>query len=95
MKYKEENIEEARKRLISALLNEALIIDACRNMLANPELVNISALEFAQIIMNTINASWEEMKKRNAYACKLTELAVEQIFTQGYISKECPIKRIK
>ena len=95
MKYKEENLEKAKQRLTSALCNEALIIDACQNMLAHPELVKISALDFAKIILNTVAMSWGDLRKTNAYACKMSELAAEQYFMQGHLSKEPPIQRVK
>lgn len=95
MQYKEENIEIVKKRFASALCNEALIMDACQRMIENPEKVTISAIDFAKMISNTIKCPWKELKKVNGLACKYSEIAVEQLFTQGKLNEEAPIYLVK
>lgn len=95
MQYKEENIKIVKERFASALCNEGLIVDACQRMIDNPEKVTISAVEFAKIILNTVQCPWEKLKKVNGLACKYSEIAVEQLFTQGKLNEEAPIHLVK
>lgn len=95
MQYKEENIEIAKRRFASALCNEALVVQSCLAMIENPEKVNISAVEFAKMILNTVQCPWDELKKVNSLACKYSEIAVEQYLTQGKLSEKAPIHLVK
>ena len=95
MKYKKENIEKVKELLTIAICKEGLIVDGCQNILNHPEKVNLSVFDFAQILINTLYAPKEIMKEKNAYAYKMSELAAEQLFTQGYISEKPPIQRVK
>lgn len=95
MQYKEENIKIVKERFASALCNEALIVQTCLAMIENPEQVNISAVEFAKMVLNTVKCPWDELKKVNGLACKYSEIAVEQYFTQGKLSEKAPIHLVK
>jgi len=95
MQYKEENIEITKKRFASALCNEALVVQTCLAMIENPDKVDISVIDFAKMILNTVQCPWEELKKVNGIACKYSEIAVEQYFTQGKLSEQAPIHLVK
>lgn len=95
MQYKEENIKIVKERFASALCNEALVVQTCLAMIENPDKVDISAIDFAKMILNTVQRPWEELKKVNGMACKYSEIAVEQYFTQGKLSEQAPIYLVK
>lgn len=87
--YSEENLDKLKRQAAKSMCCTTLITMACMDVI-NGNHKRLKTRDLAQVIIGTIYTDYEQMKRLNPSAMKLSEIAVEQILETGQVSEQMP-----